>query len=247
VSPRILLWDIENTPLLGYAWGTYNTNIIHVLEPQRVMSFAAKWSGAPKSSVEYRSTFHDGRTEMLLRAAELLNEADAVVSYNGARHDTPHIFTEFLREGVDIPSPYREIDLWKVTRGKLKLPNNKLNTVLHEFNLGSKVEHEGFGLWLKCMAGDEKAWARFRRYNIGDVLEMEKAYQLYRPIIPQSMHPNFGLYCDGEVCPRCGAKKPQRRGKREVGVSLYPRFWCRSCKTWSRGKYAVDRVELRGI
>ena len=243
---RILLFDLENTPLLGYAWSTYQTDIIHVVEPQRVMCWAAKWLGAPKSSIEFRSTFHDGRKAMLKRIAELLDEADAVVSYNGARHDTPHILTEFLREYVDIPSPYREIDLYKVTRGRLKLPNNRLQTALHEFELGSKVKHEGFGLWLKCMAGDEAAWGRMRRYNLGDVLELEKLYMLYRPIIPQSMHPNENLYCDGHVCPICGSSKIHRRGYTPTTVSLFPRFHCQSCGKWSRGKTAVERTDVRG-
>lgn len=247
MSPRILLWDIENSPGLGYFWGqTWKTDIIKVVEPSRVMSFAAKWRGAPKSTVEFRSVHHDGRIEMLERAASLLDEADAVISYNGARHDTPHIVTEFLREGIDIPSPYREVDLWKVTRGKLKLHNNRLNNVLHEFDLGSKVEHEGFPLWLKCMAGDDRAWARMRRYNIGDVLELEKVYDLYRPLIPQSMHPNFNLYCDGDVCPKCGSTKIVRRGYAYTSTGKYQEYRCRGCSGTSRGKHAVQTVDLRG-
>ena len=243
---RILHWDLENTPLLGYAWSTYQTDIIHVVEPQRVMCWAAWWDDDPKSKVEFRSTFHDGRRAMLERIAELLDQADAAVTYNGARHDSPHITTEFLREGIEIPSPYREIDLYKVARGKLKLPNNRFNTVLHEFDLGAKVKHEGFPLWLKCMAGDEAAWARMRRYCIGDVLNLKPAYRLFRPIIPQSMHPNENLYCDGEVCPICGSSKIQRRGVTPTTVSLFPRFHCQSCGKWSRGKTAVERADVRG-
>lgn len=247
MSPRLLLWDSENTPGLGYFWGkTYQTDIIEVVEPSRIMCWAAKWYGEPKNTVEFRSTFHDGTAAMLERISELLDEADAAITFNGARHDSPHIMTEFLREGVNIPSPYREIDLYKVTRGKLKLHSNRLNSVLGEFGFGSKVEHQGFKLWRRCMAGDSVAWQQMQRYCIGDVVKMEPVYNLYRPLIPQSMHPNANLYCDGEVCPICESPKIQRRGVVEVGLSLYPRFKCTGCGKWSRGKDAVERAGLRG-
>lgn len=257
MSPRILLFDLENTAGLGYFWGsTYDTSIIHVVAPSRVMSFAAKWHGDPRSKTIFQSTHHDaagvflpagdGREGMLRRIAGLLDEADAVISYNGARHDTPHITTEFMREGVDLPSPYREIDLYKVTRAKLKLHQNKLQSVLHEFGLGSKVSHEGFPLWLKCMAGDEKAWGRMARYNRGDVIELEKVYDFYLPLIPRSMLPNWNLYTDGDVCSKCGGRDLQRRGKTPTLTATYPRFWCKSCGGWSQGKKAIDTVNLRG-
>lgn len=247
MSPRILLWDLENSPGLGYFWGnTWKTDIIEVLEPSRVMSFAAKWAGAPKSTVEFRSVFHDGREEMLTRASRLLDEADAAITYNGINHDSPHITTEFMREGIEFPSPYREVDLFRVTKRKLKLHRNRLASVLGEFELGAKVAHEGFDLWLKCMAGDERAWARMRKYNIGDVVELEKVYNLYKPIIPQSMHPNFNLYCDGDVCPKCGSEDIVRRGFAHTTTGKYQEFRCRACGSCSRGKRAVETADLRG-
>lgn len=247
MSPRLLLFDLENSPGVGYFWGhTWKTDIIEVVEPARVLSFAAKWYGAPKNTVEFRSVFHDDRQTMLERIAALLDEADATITYNGANHDTPHIITEFIREGIEIPSPYREIDLYKVTRGKLKLHRNRLQSVLSEFELGSKVKHEGFDLWLKCMAGDPAAWGRMRRYNIGDVLELEKVYDLYRPLIPQSMHPNANLHTDGHVCPICESTDLRPRGFAPTSTATYPRFRCNGCGKWSRGKKAVNTIDIRG-
>lgn len=247
MSPRILVFDLENSPGLGWFWGqTWKTDIIDVVESARVMCWAAKWRGAPTRQIEFRSTFHDGRQVMLERAASLLDEADAVVSYNGAQHDSPHITTEFIREGVEIPSPYREIDLLKVTRGKLKLHSNRLASAGREFGIGAKIAHEGFGLWLKCMADDEAAWARFKRYNCGDVVLTEKYYDLLRPLIPQSQHPNWNLYCDGDVCPICGSGALVRRGVQPTTVSLFQRYRCGDCGKWSRGKRAVAGADVRG-
>lgn len=247
MSARILLWDLENTPGLGYFWGaTWKTDILRVVEPSRVMSFAAGWADEPDSNIEFRSTFHDGRQQMLQRIHDLLDEADAAVTWNGARHDSPHISTEFLREGLNPPSPYREVDLFKVARSKLKFHSNRLQYVSEELDLGSKVKHEGFDLWLKCMAGDELAWARMRRYNIGDVKVLRRNYKRLLPLIPQSMHPNANLYCDGDVCPNCESKKIQRRGYADTSVSRFPRYQCQACGKWSRGKKAIFGIDVRG-
>lgn len=247
MTPRILLWDLENTPGLGYFWGqTWKTDILKVVEPSRVMSFAAGWTDEPNSKIEFRSTHHDGRQVMLQRIRTLLDEADAAVTWNGVRHDTPHISTEFLREGLAPPSPYREVDLMKVAKGKLKFHNNRLQYVSEELELGSKVHHEGFSLWLKCMAGDDRAWAAMRRYNIGDVVVLKRNYLRLKPLIPQSMHPNFNLYCDGDRCPICGSTKLQRRGYSDTSVTRFPRYQCRSCGKWSQGKFAVARADMRG-
>jgi hypothetical protein len=255
MSAKILVWDLENSPALGWFWGsTYQTNITKVHTSSRVMSFCAKWHGSKR--VEYRSDYHgaDGKFDpagnhhdgMVGRIWELLDEADAVISYNGRKHDTPHINTEFLRAGAPLPSPYKEIDLYTATRGKLKFQQNRLDFVLQELEIGKKLEHEGFELWLKCMAGDPKAWARFRDYNIRDTVETEKYFDRILPYIPASMLPNQNLYTDDDVCPKCataGSLTP--RGFAYTASAKYPRFFCTSCGGWSQSKYAVQRVDVR--
>jgi hypothetical protein len=76
--------------------------------------------------------------------------------------------------------------------------------------IGKKVEHEGFGLWLKVMAGDEHAQARMKRYCIGDVVLTDRLYKRLRPIIFN--HPNIGH--TGSACATCGSLKTQKRGPR---------------------------------
>ena len=244
MTPRVLVADIENSPAIGYFWGsTYQTNIIKVIEPSRMMSIALKWYGEKK--ISFFSDHHTGHDEMIARTWDALNEADAVVTYNGARHDSPHIQTEFLRAGASPQSPYREIDLYRVVRSKLKFQSNRLDYVSQELEIGKKVEHEGFPLWLACMAGDEKAWGRMRAYNLEDVRLTEQLYDRLRPLVPQSMHPNYAL--DGEGCPKCGSTDVARRGFAMTTTARYQRFVCRSCGQWSRGKQAVETADLRSV
>ena len=82
----------------------------------------------------------------------------------------------------------------------------KLDYVAGALGLGHKRAHEGFTLWTSCIAGDEKAWDRMRRYNIQDVRLTEKLYDRILPWIPN--HPHMGLYTDGgHCCPTCGSRR----------------------------------------
>jgi predicted RNA-binding Zn-ribbon protein involved in translation (DUF1610 family) len=246
-TPRILVWDIENSPALGWFWGsTYNTNIVEVKQASRTMSFAAKWLGEKK--VEYRSDFHDGHEEMIGRAWDLLDEADCLVSYNGKSHDTPHVSTEILLAKGTPPSPFIECDLYRVVKSRLKFQKNRLDFVAGELEIGKKVEHEGFGLWLKCMAGDPKAWARFKAYNIGDIDLTESLLDKLLPWIPPSMYPNMNLLSTQDVCPKCGLENFEKRGTtKPVGVAIYQQYVCKDCGTWFRGKTALATVNMRSV
>lgn len=43
-KPRILFYDVETSPILGYTFGIYDTNVAHVVRDTHLMSFAWKWS-----------------------------------------------------------------------------------------------------------------------------------------------------------------------------------------------------------
>jgi hypothetical protein len=69
--------------------------------------------------------------------------------------------------------------------------------------VGTKLKHQGFEMWRKCIDGDERAWATMKRYNIQDVRLTERVYDRLRPWIKN--HPHPGLYGgDVEGCPNCG-------------------------------------------
>src|SRR6478752_6173831 len=103
---RILTIDIETSPNLAHVWQLWqqNVSLSQLQKAGEVMCFAAKWYGTEE--VEYYSTFHDGKSEMLAEAYRLLEEADVVVHYNGVRFDIPHLNREFLEIGQTPPAPF---------------------------------------------------------------------------------------------------------------------------------------------
>ena len=244
---RILGIDIETAPHTAYVWRMWDANVStdQVLETGRVMCFASQWFDDPFSEVEFWSEHHQGHRKMVERAHELLTEADAVVHYNGSRFDIPMLNREFVKAGMSPPDPSREIDLIRTVKKRFKFSRNSLDAVLRELGLGAKEKHEGFTLWVKCMRGDPEAWENMKRYNLGDVTEMKKLYDILLPWI--STHPNHALYShpEGPTCPNCGGTKLHRRGYSYTKTQKYQKYQCQNCGTWTRERYTAIHPDVR--
>jgi hypothetical protein len=230
---KILLIDIETAPNVAHVWGLWQQNVglPQIIESGYVLCWSAKW--LDKEELMFSSTFHDGKTAMLQKIHELLDEADAVIHYNGTKFDIPTLNKEFLLEGLTPPSPIKEIDLLRTARSRFRFPSNKLDYISQALGLGKKVKHIGHELWIKCMANEPDAWEQMKKYNIQDVVLLEKVYGKLRPWIKG--HANHGLYKeDSMVCPNCGGNHYQRRGFAFTASCKYQRYQCNDCGTWFR-------------
>ena len=244
---RTLVIDIETSPNLAHVWSLWNTNVglSQLREVSHVMCFAAKWHGSRK--VEFWSDFHDGHEAMIRRAHELFDEADAVITYNGVKFDVPHLHREFLLAGLEPPSPHKDIDLYRTVKKRFRFPSNKLDHVAQQLGIGAKVKHPGHELWVRCLAGDPKAWALFKRYNVQDVKLTDDLYLRLLPWIVG--HPHRGLIdgTPGESCGKCGGAHLQRRGFDVTATGKFQRLQCADCGAWSREGKRVAGVDVRPI
>lgn len=230
---KILLVDIETAPHVAHVWGLWQQNVglPQILDAGYVLCWSAKW--LYKDEVYFSSTHRDGREEMLKQIHTLLDEADAVVHYNGTKFDIPTLNKEFLLEGMPPPSPVKEMDLLKTARSKFRFPSNKLDYICQALGLGKKIKHAGHELWIKCMNNDPVAWKEMQEYNIQDVLLLEKLYIKLLAWIKS--HANYGLYKEeSEVCPNCGKDHYQKRGYQYTASCKYQRYQCLDCGTWFR-------------
>jgi len=240
---KILALDIETAPNTAHVWGLFKQNIgiNQIQQTGRVMCFAAKWVGE-KTPLEFWSEHHSpSEAHMFMRAHELLDEADAVLSYNGKRFDMPTLNKEFIKFGFGPPSPYHHIDLLPVVRKQFRFTSNKLDHVLKELGLGQKVRHTGHEMWTQCMEGDDRAWRLMERYNKGDVVRLIKLYDFILPWIDN--HPNFALYKDDPTrptCTNCGSTKVHSRGEQKTKSYIYQRYQCNKCGTWMRSRYKTN-------
>lgn len=242
---KILCLDIETAPNLAHVWGLFkqNVHISQIMDSSYTMCFSAKWVG--DSEIIFDSVFHSSEQKMLSHIHKLLDEADAVVHYNGKRFDIPTLNKEFLLRDMAPPSPYHQIDLLSVAKKRFRFPSNKLDYVAKSLGLAGKVKHVGHDLWTACMAGDEKAWKTMERYNKQDVKLLEQVYEKMLPWIQN--HPNHGLYTDSErpVCPNCGSEKVVKKGYETTKEQTYQRYRCSICRTPLRGRFTVLSKEAR--
>jgi uncharacterized protein YprB with RNaseH-like and TPR domain len=188
---KLLCLDVETAPNLAHVWGLFDQNVglNQLAAVSEIICFAAKWHGTKR--VEFYSNHHDGHDEMIRQAYRLVDEADAIITYNGRAFDMKHLRREFVLAGLTPPSPHKDIDLLQTVRAQFKFASGKLEHVASQLGIGHKLKHQGFELWLGCLRGEPKAWATMKRYNVQDVLLTERLYDRLLPWIPN--HPHRGL------------------------------------------------------
>lgn len=244
---KLLHIDIETRPAQVLTW-TLRKPIIgveQIVEPTSLLCFSASWEGEDGVMFYKSQRASGGEYNRMVHAAhKLLDEADAVCHFNGTTFDVPRLNQEFLRLGLPPPKPFQQIDLKKVVMSQFDMISSRLAFVGPYLEIGKKIEHEGWPLWVKCLNGDVDAWQRMEEYNIGDVVLLKDLYHKILPWIPD--HPNLNVYAaDGlERCTNCGSTNVQHRGTRKASVYEYPRLQCNVCGKWSSGRASVKRPKV---
>lgn len=241
---KILILDIETAPNKGYFWGLWGQNIAinQIEEPGYTLCWAAKWLG--KRGVIFDSLYYSSQEDMLDGIWKLLDEADAVIHYNGIKFDIPTLNAEFAANSLPPPSPYHQIDLYKTVKKRFKLPSNKLDFVARHFGIAGKIQHKGMSLWDGCMANDPASWRIMERYNKQDVKMLEPLYEILLPWIQN--HPNRALFQDHverPTCTNCGSENVVKKGIETTVAYKYQRYRCRNCGTPLRGRFTISNKD----
>jgi|TARA_R110000796_G_scaffold64443_4_gene149315 DNA polymerase elongation subunit (family B) len=241
MSAKILVLDIETSPNIGMHWGLWQQNISinQLIESSTILCWAAKWVGDRK--VHFASILESSPKEMIKKIHKLVDEADAIITYNGKRFDMPTLNREFLLHKLPPPSPYKDIDLLQTARSKFRFVSNKLDYVAGELGVGQKTSHEGMPLWSNCMAKDKKSWKLMKKYNINDVKLTEEVYLKLQGWLVTPF--NHNTHSHGHVCPSCGGTHLQKRGFSIVGANSYQRFQCIDCGKWSKSNKASKELK----
>lgn len=245
---RLLVLDIETMANLAWVWDTWKQDIApsQIVKHKRAISTAWKWYN--DDEMYFASEFHDGRETFVRRVWDVLNEADGLIGYNSKRFDIKHLNTEFAVESLRPYAPLHHIDLMATIKNNFLFGSNKLEAVASRLGIGHKREHEGFGLWIKCEAGDADAWARMKDYNENDVRLTERLYTRILPWIIN--HPSYAAFSRAEVpmCPNCGYGAEPGHPLRQhdwhyARTRRYARYHCPRCGKWSRDRHAEQITE----
>lgn len=243
---KISCLDIETSPNIVATFQLRNVTIPvqHVIQPSRILGFAAKWVDDKSHAVFYSS--NEGNYEHMLSELQgWIEESDAIIHYNGKRFDRKKINWEFAKAGITPPAPAHDIDLWRTVTRNFDPVSSKLQFVGPELVNIEKESSGGMETFLGCMNDDPKAWADMSVYCIRDVDLMPPLYHNLLPWI--SDHPNMSLYSGDWNCPYCQSKRIQKRGTLKTATRIYTRYWCRDCGGWSKAAKSEGGTDIRAI
>jgi len=246
---KVLIYDVETVPTEAYVWSAWKQNVApsQVIEHGRVVCWAAKWRGDKQKDVMFGAEWTPGQdsTRFIRDLHSLMEEADAVITYNGNKFDDVVMNTAFAGLGLTPPPPRKSIDLYRVVVKNFRLFHNRMDSVAAWLGIKGKTDTGGFDLWVRVMNEDPAAQKLMEKYNRQDIKVLEDIYKRLLPWIPN--HPTDVL---GHECPSCGSHKLQRRGYYKTKVSEFQRFQCQDCGSWSRKRLAdkgIIRPEIVAI
>lgn len=253
-APKVLFYDVETAPILGYVWGLWENNVAlnQVKGDWHLLSWSAKWQGSPKVYYEDQrgaKNIEDDR-KLLKGIWRMLDEADIVVAQNGNSFDHKKLNARFILNGMQPPSTYKQIDTCILAKKHFKFTSNKLEYLSDKLcTQYKKLKHtafQGFDLWKACLDGNLSAWKEMERYNRQDVLALE---ELYGKLIPWDSSVNFNLYAPGGP-PKCKCKSTKftKRGFFYTSVGKYQRYRCDGCGAETRDRVnLLTKEEKRGL
>lgn len=226
---KILFYDIETFPILGYVWGMHQVDVIAIKRDWRLACFAYKWQGSEK--VKWVSLSKLGTERAVVKALwKLFNEADLIVAQNGQKFDDRKARAKFVQFGLKPTRPTRFFDPYLHSKRHFSFSSHSLNAVAKLFKLNPK-KSVGFSVWEGCMTNDPASWRTMKEYNIHDVVLLEEYYNIVRP---WTNHPTIASKA-GLRCPVCDSVTVQFRGS-SIGTSgrIIQRFQCKSCGKWGQ-------------
>jgi hypothetical protein len=250
-GPKVLLFDIETAPILGYVWSLWRNDIAlnQMHSDWYVLSWAAKWLDKPEVMYMDQRTAKniENDKEILRHLWNLLDEADIVVTQNGKSFDQKKLFARFVLNGFQPPSTFKHIDTKLLAQKHFGFTSNKLEYMTDRLcTRYKKLKHKrfpGFELWRACLAGKEAAWKEMEKYNRHDVMALE---ELYKKLIPWDDSINFSVYHDEPVhiC-KCGGRSFKKQGWHYTAVGKFQRYRCKSCGAETRDRQNQFSKEKR--
>ncbi len=249
-APKVLLFDIETSPLECYVWTFWQKYIDPMTGMKKdwsVLSWSAKWLFDNKimsQKVTPREAMNREDKSIIKKMWKLLEEADIVIAHNGRKFDVRKINTRFLKNGLGPPMTYSIIDTLEVLKRNFLISSNKLDYVNRFLDIDRKIE-TSMKLWDRCVTGDKSALKEMEDYNRQDVVALEELYMILRPWMKS--HPNMSLYVDtgGKRCPTCNSYHLKEKGHYYTPAGKYGAFRCLDCGAIGRRRYTAMTMENR--
>jgi len=241
--PKVLVFDIEISPIIAKVWGLFDQNIAlnQIEQDWFVLSYAAKWLGDDTvhyMDQRYANPLSDDR--MLLEGIHhLLSQADWVIGHNIAKFDLKKLNARFICHGLPPLPPFNVIDTLKIAKKHFSITSNKLEYLAKylkcEFQKSSHSNFSGMELWNEMLKRNNDAFIECESYNKMDVLVTE---QVYYKLVPWEPSVNFQAHFGKLVC-SCGNTSFFKNGLKYTKQGQFQIFICKDC-----GKCHISKQNL---
>jgi hypothetical protein len=229
-SPKICVFDIENSQSLGYFFDVYETSINHddIVIPSYIFCISYSWWGEDRVYTlciqdfpRFKKDIHDD-TEVLKEFSKVVEQADILVGHNIDRFDIKKINGRLFLKGLPPMPTVKTIDTLRIAKKYFRLDYNGLDAISKDLGLSGKTENSK-GLWRKCFEGDIKSLNQLAKYNKNDVRINKKVFEREMPFLKLVLSKEF-------VChnPVCGSREVILKGCRDNKQ----RFICNKCGSW---------------
>jgi DNA polymerase III epsilon subunit-like protein len=236
-GPRVLVIDIETSPIISYTWGLWDQNVAlnQIKEDWFILAVAAKWLGDPAKDIIYvdqsKEKDMSNDSKLLKVIWKLMDESDIILTQNGKKFDIKKLNARFILNGFQPPSASKQIDTLVLAKKYFGFTSNKLeymtNKLCTKYKKLTNHKFSGFRLWSECLAGNKEAWKVMKKYNCYDILSLE---ELYTKLIPWDNSINFNVYSDDltNSC-KCGSDEVMKNGYAYTSTGKFQRYRCSNC------------------
>jgi hypothetical protein len=239
--PRVLIFDIETSPMLLFAWGLYKQqfSINQVKKPWAFLCWSAKWLNESEifsACVTPKEAKARQDSRIVKPLWNLVEEADIIVAHNANRFDRRRFQARAKLAGLGPTTPFQVIDTLKVTQREFGFASHKLKYLNQILNIKEQKRHTEYEWWLDCVgeSGPKQAKKRLKDmqdYCDQDIRALEDLYHEIAPWIKSV--PNAGAYVetDQPICPSpgCGSLNLDYAGYYVTAVSKFRAFRCKDC------------------
>ena len=203
-----LFFDIETSPMIVYSWRTgYKINIgtDNIIKDWKIICISYKWEGEEKvHTLKWNKNQCDKK--LLIDFIKIANKADEIIAHNGDRFDVKKIRTRCIFHRIPMFPKYRTLDTLKKAKSGFSFNSNRLDYIAKFLDVGAKLKHEGFNMWVKCMQGDKQALKDMIKYCEQDIIVLEDVYLAMQSYIKNNTH--VGVHNGGKKhdCSTCGSE-----------------------------------------
>lgn len=244
---KILILDIETSPMKAYVWKRWKENISlnQTISEWFMISWAAKWLGDPNilgDCVNPEEAINEDDKRICSSLWDLLDSADIVIAHNASHFDIPRINSRLIINNLPPTASFKIIDTLQVAQKQFGFSSNKLDALAGYFNIPAKIDTD-FTLWRDCLNGVQEALDYMLKYNKKDVEILEQVYLRLRPWIKN--HPNIATISNSSrlTCPICGSEHIIKYDNKyhHTVLSKYQQYYCADCGATLRDRHKVNK------